>query len=121
MPNCITEGAIRAATQSKNCLYSLVQMMYKVLKDILKVLCFTSEMISTMDWYINVLRSLTLHKLYAHDGHGSRLHFRVRTAATNENPKLSTDIMIRNHRLLRKQILDGHRVRYHHVPDSIPT
>jgi hypothetical protein len=95
--------------------------MYNVLKQILEFICLTSETISIVDWDIRVFRSLTPHKLYAYNGLGSRLYCRRRTAATSENPKLFPGIMIGNHRLIRKQILDGGCLRYHHGPRPIPT
>jgi hypothetical protein len=97
-----------------------MQTMCNVWMYILKFACFTAETISIIDWDIHVLPSLTPYELHAYNGRGSWLHCRVHPASTNENPKLFPDIMIGNHRLIREHILDGGRLRYHHVPARIP-
>jgi hypothetical protein len=43
----------------------------------------------------------------------------VGTAATDEKPTLFPGIMMGNDKLIRKQIFDPGRVRYHNVPDPI--
>jgi hypothetical protein len=53
----------------KNCVETLVQMIYDVMLYLLQFPCFTLEIILIIYWDIDALGSVALHTVYVHNDH----------------------------------------------------